>query len=75
MQIESDWWRGHFTGLMTDLWRSILPPEQSAKDAAFLVAASGTLPPNARILDVPCGEGRVSLELSIAVWNGAIIAV
>ncbi|MFN7924391.1 MAG: class I SAM-dependent methyltransferase [Bryobacteraceae bacterium] len=57
-----DWWRDHFSGMLADLWRSILPPEETASAAAFVIEGCGVAP-GASILDVPCGEGRVALEL------------
>jgi ubiquinone/menaquinone biosynthesis C-methylase UbiE len=60
---DTEWWRSHFSGLMLDLWQSLLPGERAAGDADFLQAAC-RLPAGARLLDVPCGEGRVSAELA-----------
>jgi SAM-dependent methyltransferase len=60
---DTGWWRDHFSGILLDLWQSILPAEQATKDADFL-EANWKLPPTAQILDVPCGEGRVALELA-----------
>ncbi len=60
---DTDWWRTHFSGMILDLWLSILPREQAALDADFLVTECH-LPPAANILDVPCGQGRVALELA-----------
>jgi 2-polyprenyl-3-methyl-5-hydroxy-6-metoxy-1,4-benzoquinol methylase len=56
-----DWWRGHFSGLNLELWKAIVPPDKAREDADFLVRLC---PPGARILDVPCGQGRVSIELA-----------
>jgi SAM-dependent methyltransferase len=60
---DTGWWRTHFSGVLLDLWQSIVPPEQAARDADFLQAEC-RLPPGAHILDVPCGDGRVALELA-----------
>ncbi len=60
---DSGWWRDHFSGLMLDLWQSLLPQERAKGDADFLQAAC-QLPEGARLLDVPCGEGRVASELA-----------
>jgi SAM-dependent methyltransferase len=60
---DTGWWRNHFSGILLDLWQSIVPGEQAARDADFL-QAHWELPPAAQILDVPCGEGRVALELA-----------
>jgi ubiquinone/menaquinone biosynthesis C-methylase UbiE len=60
---EIDWWRTHFSGILLDLWLSIVPSAQAARDADFLLAQC-RLPPKANILDVPCGDGRVAVELA-----------
>lgn len=60
---DSQWWREHFSGSMLELWQAIVPPEQALEDAEFLLKHGG-LGPNDRVLDVPCGEGRVAIELA-----------
>ena len=60
---DTEWWRTHFSGLMLDLWQSLLPSERAAGDADFLQTAC-QLQAGSRILDVPCGEGRVACELA-----------
>lgn len=60
---ESEWWRDHFSGMMTELWRAILPQQPSTPDATYLVKRCH-LAPGAHVLDVPCGEGRIALELA-----------
>src|SRR5262249_28363784 len=60
---DTRWWRDHFSGILLDLWQSIVPGDQAVRDADFLEAAC-QYSPAARILDVPCGDGRVALELA-----------
>lgn len=60
---DSRWWQTHFSGIMLDLWHTIVPSDQAARDADFL-EAQFRLPVGANILDVPCGDGRVALELA-----------
>lgn len=59
----SEWWRDHFSGLNLELWKALVPPGKAREDAAFLERACA-LQPGSRILDVPCGEGRVAIELA-----------
>ena len=63
MTIPSNWYENFFHGLALDLWRKALPPEHTKAEADFLAQA---LQCNARshLLDVPCGNGRLSFELA-----------
>src|SRR5437870_8558244 len=63
MTIPSNWYEDFFQGVALDLWRKALPPEHTKAEADFLVQA---LQGNARshLLDVPCGNGRLSFELA-----------
>jgi SAM-dependent methyltransferase len=60
---STDWWRTFFSGLVLDMWRSIIPPEQTRAEADFLERVL-EVPDNGRILDVPSGTGRLTLELA-----------
>jgi cyclopropane fatty-acyl-phospholipid synthase-like methyltransferase len=61
--MESKWYQQFFHGLAVDFWRKAMPEEQTRDEAAFIVEALN-LQPGARVLDVPCGLGRHSIELS-----------
>jgi 2-polyprenyl-3-methyl-5-hydroxy-6-metoxy-1,4-benzoquinol methylase len=63
MKVPSDWFTTFFTGLAAESVGSLFPPEWTRAEAAFIVATPG-LQPGARILDVPCGGGRLALELA-----------
>jgi SAM-dependent methyltransferase len=63
VSAEPAWWESFFTGLWLDVQRRANPPEQSARDAERL-AALLRAPAGSALLDVPCGEGRVALELA-----------
>jgi SAM-dependent methyltransferase len=60
---DTEWWREHFSGSLLELWQSIVPPEQAVEDADFLLTYGG-VQPGSRVLDLPCGEGRVAIELA-----------
>ena len=64
IRVEEDWWRDHFSGLMAEVWRSILPPHQDTAQAADFVEGACALRAGSLVLDVPCGEGRVTRELA-----------
>lgn len=63
MTVPSNWYRDFFSGVALDLWRKAIPPEQSKAEADFLVKAL-QCEAGSDLLDVPCGNGRLSLELA-----------
>jgi SAM-dependent methyltransferase len=61
--MDTDWYRHFFHGVALDFWREAVSPEQTLSEVAFLeqcLAGSSA----ARLLDVPCGNGRHTLALS-----------
>jgi len=63
LNAPQDWWKFFFSGLAVDFWRAVLPPEATAADVEFLWRHL-RLSPDARVLDVPCGAGRLTLPLA-----------
>jgi cyclopropane fatty-acyl-phospholipid synthase-like methyltransferase len=63
MTIPSNWYENFFHGLALDLWRKALPPEHTKAEADFLVQAL-QCDAASHLLDVPCGNGRLSFELA-----------
>jgi SAM-dependent methyltransferase len=61
--VDNDWWRSFFTGVSVDLWLGATSEEQTRAEADFLQKTL-RLEPRARVLDVPCGGGRHSVELA-----------
>jgi SAM-dependent methyltransferase len=61
--VPEDWWKDFFNGLVVDFWRAAMPPEATAAEADFYEKQL-SLSPGARVLDVPCGDGRLALELA-----------
>ena len=59
----SAWYVDFFTELPNAFWRAAVPPSVTAAEVDFIIRMSG-LGPRARVLDVPCGSGRHSLELA-----------
>ncbi len=52
-----------FHGVALDFWRAALSDEQTRAEADF-IAKQLQLTNSARVLDVPCGNGRLSIELA-----------
>lgn len=63
MSKQPEWWENFFTGLSLDLWRAAVTEEQTRAEADF-IARHLRLAPESKILDVPCGAGRHSIELA-----------
>jgi cyclopropane fatty-acyl-phospholipid synthase-like methyltransferase len=62
MSTPAAWWESYFSGLWLDIPRQAKPEEQTRAEADFIEKALH-LTAEAAVLDVPCGEGRLSLEL------------
>jgi len=63
MTIPSNWYENFFHGVSLDLWRKAISPEQTKREVDFLVKAL-ECDQGSHLLDVPCGNGRLSLELA-----------
>jgi SAM-dependent methyltransferase len=63
VNVQSNWWEAFFEGVAVDLWLKALSPEQSGQEAESLARMLG-VPAGSRLLDVPCGAGRLSLALA-----------
>jgi cyclopropane fatty-acyl-phospholipid synthase-like methyltransferase len=61
--VNPNWFETFFAGLALDMWRGAVTPEQTAREAEFL-AAKLDLQPGMSALDVPCGNGRLAIELA-----------
>lgn len=63
MSPSENWAREFFSGLFVDLWLGATTDEQTRKEADFLEKVL-RVPQGAKILDLACGGGRHSLELT-----------
>jgi SAM-dependent methyltransferase len=58
---RANWFETFFHGVALDMWREAISPEQTRGEVAFLEKTFGA---QTRLLDVPCGNGRHSIELA-----------
>ena len=61
-QASDDWFVGFQDGLKAKFWRAVSEPW--ADDDAAAIAALLDLPAGARVLDAPCGAGRIAVRLA-----------
>jgi SAM-dependent methyltransferase len=63
MLVPTDWWKSFFDGLAVEFWLRMMPEAATRAEADFI---EKMLAPElgARLLDVPCGGGRHSIELA-----------
>ena len=60
--MESQWFESFFKDVAVDCWIQAMSPEATFAEADFLERALAVTS-GARLLDIPCGHGRHSLEL------------
>jgi SAM-dependent methyltransferase len=61
--MQSNWQNDFFRGVALELWRRVTTPEQTSAEVDFLEKIFGGAK-SARLLDVPCGNGRHAVELA-----------
>jgi len=59
----TDWWETFFSGPVLDIQRKASREEKTRTEADFIEKVLQIIP-QGKILDVPCGEGRLSLEMA-----------
>jgi cyclopropane fatty-acyl-phospholipid synthase-like methyltransferase len=59
----SEWYETFFTPLALEFWRAAVPAEATKREVEFLARELKVAPP-ARLLDLPCGQGRHALGLA-----------
>jgi SAM-dependent methyltransferase len=63
MSMREEWWKSFFQGAFLDFWTACVPESQTQQEADFLEQEL-QVPPGGKVLDVPCGNGRLSLALA-----------
>jgi SAM-dependent methyltransferase len=61
--MQTNWWENFFHGVALDFWRAAISDEQTRVEADF-IQKNLQLLAGAKVLDVPCGNARLSLELA-----------
>jgi 2-polyprenyl-3-methyl-5-hydroxy-6-metoxy-1,4-benzoquinol methylase len=61
--LKTEWFETFFQGPAVEFWTRCMPPALTVADADFIQNALKAAP-GARLLDVPCGNGRHSIELA-----------
>ena len=61
--MPKEWWEDFFSGIVLDFWKVVFDDQHTKGEADFILEAL-SVSPGAAILDVPCGEGRLSRELA-----------
>jgi len=61
--MQANWWEDFFHGVALDFWRAAVSDEQTRAEADF-IQKQLQLSAGARVLDVPCGNARLSFELA-----------
>lgn len=61
--MQLDWQNAFFRGVALDAWRQLTSDEMTRREADFLERTL-SLSAAARVLDVPCGNGRHSVSLA-----------
>src|SRR6185436_8721488 len=62
-EIPINWFEDFFHGVTLELWRRAIPSEHTKAEAEFLIQVLNCKT-DAHLLDVPCGNGRLSFELA-----------
>ena len=61
-RVSDDWFVDFMDGLKAEFWRGVSEPWADAD--AVAIAALLDLPAGARVLDAPCGSGRIAVRLA-----------
>ena len=61
--MQTNWWENFFHGVALDFWRAAISEEQTRAEADF-IQKQLCLAAGSKVLDAPCGNGRLSIQLA-----------
>jgi SAM-dependent methyltransferase len=61
--MPKEWWEDFFSGIVLDFWKEVYDAPHTKAEADFILELLN-VSHGAAILDVPCGEGRLSREMA-----------
>src|SRR4051794_38915093 len=67
-EISDHWYEDFFQGINCEIWEKAIPPAVTKQEVDFLISELN-LQQGQSILDMPCGFGRHSIELSKQGFN------
>ena len=70
VSASSDWWKTFFEGLALEAWNLAIPDEMTRAEVNGIVKMLD-LEPGERVLDAPCGSGRLAIGIA---GHGCIVA-
>jgi SAM-dependent methyltransferase len=62
-RMPKEWWEDFFSGIVLDFWKEVFDETHTKTETDFILEILN-VPNGAAILDVPCGEGRLSREMA-----------
>src|SRR4051812_31850957 len=72
--IPDNWYETFFQGINCEMWQKAGTKEWTDAEVAFLISVFN-LSKGSKILDLPCGTGRHSLELAVQGYNMTAIDI
>jgi cyclopropane fatty-acyl-phospholipid synthase-like methyltransferase len=63
IDVKDNWYEDFFQGINCELWEKAMPVDWTSQEVDFVINELG-VQPGQKILDIPCGFGRHSIELT-----------
>jgi cyclopropane fatty-acyl-phospholipid synthase-like methyltransferase len=66
--VPDNWYETFFSGINCEMWEKAVPGDWTEKEASFLIDTMN-IQKGQSILDIPCGTGRLAIELAKKEFN------